>query len=85
MLFRDIDDPAGLVPEWRRERSGCRMVNHAGEGGTTAVPPARPERARVLIYSHDTFGLGHLRRSRAIANAASYPPDQLAFLHVPEC
>lgn len=23
---------------------------------------------RVLIYSHDTFGLGHLRRSRAIAN-----------------
>jgi predicted glycosyltransferase len=25
--------------------------------------------ARVLIYSHDTFGLGHLRRSRAIANA----------------
>jgi predicted glycosyltransferase len=26
-------------------------------------------RARVLIYSHDTFGLGHLRRSRAIANA----------------
>ncbi|MDJ1159452.1 glycosyltransferase [Chelatococcus sp. SYSU_G07232] len=27
------------------------------------------ESARVLIYSHDTFGLGHLRRSRAIANA----------------
>ena len=26
-------------------------------------------RSRVLIYSHDTFGLGHLRRSRAIANA----------------
>ncbi|NEU12894.1 hypothetical protein G3T14_12200 [Methylobacterium sp. BTF04] len=24
---------------------------------------------RVLIYSHDTFGLGHLRRSRTIANA----------------
>jgi predicted glycosyltransferase len=24
---------------------------------------------RVLIYSHDTVGLGHLRRSRAIANA----------------
>ena len=26
-------------------------------------------RSRVLIYSHDTFGLGHLRRSRTIANA----------------
>ncbi len=30
-------------------------------------PPASS--ARVLIYSHDTFGLGHLRRARAIANA----------------
>ncbi|NIX76841.1 glycosyltransferase family protein [Microvirga terricola] len=29
----------------------------------------RYDGARVLIYSHDTFGLGHLRRSRAIANA----------------
>src|SRR5689334_3387163 len=38
-------------------------------------PTPRPVRhgrspgPRVLIYSHDTFGLGHLRRSRAIANA----------------
>jgi predicted glycosyltransferase len=30
---------------------------------------SNPRPARVLIYSHDTFGLGHLRRSRAIANA----------------
>ncbi len=31
---------------------------------------ARRARApRVLLYSHDTFGLGHLRRSRAIAQA----------------
>jgi predicted glycosyltransferase len=30
----------------------------------------RPRReSRVLIYSHDTFGLGHLRRCRAIAHA----------------
>ncbi|WP_230532983.1 glycosyltransferase family protein [Microvirga roseola] len=39
----------------------------------TSPPPApvlrRSRDARVLIYSHDTFGLGHLRRSRAIANA----------------
>ena len=35
-----------------------------------AGPPfSRQSLARVLIYSHDTFGLGHLRRSRAIANA----------------
>lgn len=29
----------------------------------------RRDHKRVLIYSHDTFGLGHLRRCRAIANA----------------
>ncbi len=29
-------------------------------------PPSDP-RARVFIYSHDTFGLGHLRRNLAIA------------------
>ncbi|MAO90229.1 MAG: hypothetical protein CMM78_03185 [Rhodospirillaceae bacterium] len=28
----------------------------------------RGDNARVLIYSHDTFGLGHLRRCRAIAH-----------------
>ncbi|MGX7708182.1 glycosyltransferase family protein [Methylobacterium sp. Gmos1] len=31
------------------------------------VPGGAPQ--RVLIYSHDTFGLGHLRRARAIAHA----------------
>jgi predicted glycosyltransferase len=24
---------------------------------------------KILMYSHDTFGLGHLRRSRTIAHA----------------
>ncbi|AWM87657.1 glycosyltransferase family protein [Microvirga sp. 17 mud 1-3] len=37
----------------------------------TQLPSGRSDGARVLIYSHDTFGLGHLRRSRAIANAIS--------------
>lgn len=33
------------------------------------------QQARILLYSHDTFGLGHLRRSRAIAAAITqaYP------------
>lgn len=30
---------------------------------------ATGDRFRILIYSHDTFGLGHLRRCRAIAHA----------------
>jgi predicted glycosyltransferase len=40
-----------------------------GPGRTRRARRRRPQEARVLIYSHDTFGLGHLRRSRAIANA----------------
>ena len=36
--------------------------------GNSPPPGAKTLRACV-IYSHDTFGLGHLRRSRAIANA----------------
>ncbi|MBA4268224.1 MAG: hypothetical protein C0447_02190 [Methylobacterium sp.] len=37
--------------------------------------PRSPQAPRVLIYSHDTFGLGHIRRCRAIANSlvATYP------------
>ncbi|MHB2264009.1 glycosyltransferase family protein [Aliihoeflea sp. PC F10.4] len=35
---------------------GYRQDRSGGEG------------PRILIYSHDTFGLGHLRRCRAIAN-----------------
>lgn len=43
-------------------------------GPTLDLGHGRPPRSgdaphRVLIYSHDTFGLGHLRRARAIANA----------------
>ncbi|HAK64046.1 MAG TPA: hypothetical protein DCO82_12465, partial [Alphaproteobacteria bacterium] len=33
------------------------------------MTPAEKSGSRVLIYSHDTFGLGHLRRCRAIAHA----------------
>ncbi len=36
----------------------------------TSFPlPQKLENARVLMYSHDTFGLGHLRRCREIAHA----------------
>ncbi|MBB3772620.1 putative glycosyltransferase [Angulomicrobium tetraedrale] len=38
-----------------------------------ASPPeairAGKKTPRILMYSHDTYGLGHIRRSRAIANA----------------
>ncbi len=44
-----------------------------------ASSAGRLEGVRVLIYSHDSFGLGHLRRCRAIAHALV---DQFKGLHV---
>jgi predicted glycosyltransferase len=44
------------------QAAGVKLFTVASRGRKT-------DGARVLIYSHDTFGLGHLRRSRAIANA----------------
>ncbi len=35
---------------------------------------------RVLIYSHDSFGLGHLRRCREIAHTLSKSEDNLSVL-----
>ncbi|MCA8929518.1 MAG: hypothetical protein KDC18_15750 [Alphaproteobacteria bacterium] len=35
---------------------------------------------RILIYSHDSFGLGHLRRCREIANALVETYDHLSVL-----
>jgi predicted glycosyltransferase len=46
------------------------LVTDSKMASTHAKAPSEPQGgSRVLIYSHDTFGLGHLRRSRAIANA----------------
>ncbi|MGY8995525.1 MAG: glycosyltransferase family protein [Alphaproteobacteria bacterium] len=41
---------------------------------------SKKARPRVLIYSHDSFGLGHLRRCRAIAHAMVGAVDDLTVL-----
>ncbi|PWC32684.1 hypothetical protein [Azospirillum sp. TSO35-2] len=44
-------------------------------------PHADRTSPRILLYSHDTFGLGHLRRSRTIAQAlVSAFPDASALI-----
>jgi predicted glycosyltransferase len=42
--------------------------------------PMRGRRKRVLIYSHDSFGLGHLRRCRAIAEGLVAADPELSVL-----
>ena len=50
------------------EAGGYAIVPARGpKGGTRMV--SRSDGTRVLIYSHDTFGLGHLRRCRTLAHA----------------
>ncbi len=50
-----------------------------GSSAPNAHPPARAP--RVMLYSHDTFGLGHLRRSRALAGAITRAqPDASALI-----
>ena len=39
-----------------------------------------PKDARILIYSHDSFGLGHLRRCRTIAHALVGGREKLSVL-----
>lgn len=41
-----------------------------------------PAPARVLIYSHDSFGLGHLRRCRALGGALTAARSDLSVLIV---
>ncbi len=41
---------------------------------------ARKTSPRVLFYSHDTFGLGHLRRSRALASAITHADTSISAL-----
>ncbi|WP_438672159.1 glycosyltransferase family protein [Shimia sediminis] len=47
------------------------VTNNPGQGGGPSAP-------RVLFYSHDTFGLGHLRRSRALASAITSADDRIS-------
>src|SRR5919206_3943211 len=59
------------------------MADQTAESQTGWIlAPSRPTGPRVLLYSHDTFGLGHLRRSRAIANAivADWPGASVMIL-----
>ena len=63
-------------------RKGFAMTpssQHERRLGDMTSGSGRLDGVRVLIYSHDSFGLGHLRRCRAIAHALV---DRFKGLHV---
>lgn len=52
------------------------MPTTAKDGGA-----GQSQQRRVMLYSHDTFGLGHLRRSRALASAlTAHDPNASAII-----
>ena len=55
------------------------VSQHEHKLGDASYGSGRLDGVRVLIYSHDSFGLGHLRRCRTIAHALV---DQFKGLHV---
>ena len=65
------EDETRTVCLWKGEASYYHISVHeklnkdAGSGNQTMPLPSNAP--RVLLYSHDTFGLGHLRRNLAIA------------------
>lgn len=74
----------------RRERNAhpsAGLVGVIGAGPMSAMQTVTrhsattaPKNRRVMLYSHDTFGLGHLRRSRTIAQALTAHDPSLSAL-----
>ena len=66
-----------------RPRLNANASRSAGDNMMTAPQPKNiwpGGRRRVMLYSHDTFGLGHLRRSRTIAHALAASDPNLSIL-----
>lgn len=47
-----------------------------------SAPPIRSGGPRILLYSHDTFGLGHIRRSRALSMALARAFPEISIIIV---
>ena len=62
---RETPAPLGCWSQGRHKTVAPRTAEL--QGSCDAVPVRQAP--RVMFYSHDTFGLGHLRRSRALAQA----------------
>src|SRR5213082_2206772 len=69
--------PPGIKDHFARHTGPC----HSATDEQEAPPMAgRRDHKRVLMYSHDSFGLGHLRRCRAIAHSLVDADSSLSVL-----
>jgi predicted glycosyltransferase/nucleoside-diphosphate-sugar epimerase len=69
-----IDEGLAHQVEWQL----ARLPDHSQSGTMASSPPReRVSEAHVLLYSHDTYGLGHLRRNATIAHSLLQRAPQL--------
>jgi len=73
---------SGMRPT--RQAMGARMANRAVQHDTVIFPsPAHQARTvRIAYYSHDTYGLGHLRRTLKVAGELGHRWPEAAQLIV---
>jgi predicted glycosyltransferase len=76
-MGRDISGTPG-AGDFARPRS--RSAQLLDENGERLFGRGPKRTSRILIYSHDTFGLGHLRRCREIAHHLVDQDDGLSVL-----
>ncbi|OYV40452.1 MAG: hypothetical protein B7Z80_04475 [Rhodospirillales bacterium 20-64-7] len=57
--------------------SGAKLPPNGLQRDQARTPPLR-RRTKVMLYSHDTFGLGHLRRNLAIATRMLSHPGRFS-------
>lgn len=67
MLY-GAEDSLG-VDGFHAQRDKKTKMKTMGQSTPAALTQIGTRPRRVVLYSHDTFGLGHLRRSRALASA----------------
>lgn len=68
---RGTESFQGEVPRGLR---GPRHLTPRAAGNDRASTGGRSDRPRIALYSHDTMGLGHMRRNILIAQALAHSP-----------
>ena len=70
-----------LIVSVRRDVTKRSFLGHKSQGSQAQIRESmRSNSPKILIYSHDSFGLGHLRRCRAIAHSLVGTFDTLSVL-----
>jgi len=72
-----IEDGLALQVAWQLRTIPRQVPSGIVAGAAASQPAGRGAAPRILLYSHDTYGLGHLRRNTTIAHGLLQRAGQL--------